>query len=223
MGEKVARVVAITEVAPEVVVIDCRMVEPAEMEFQAGQFLSIRVDETGDVRRSYSILSAPARRDGFELLVKRVTGGSGSELFRNLRPGDELHFTGPMGFFVPEVGHGGDALVIATGAGIAAALPLANELAHRPSGTVTLRWGLRRPDDAYLRDLLGTVRAHVEVITDPAAEWPPVHAHLADLAVALAPKMTSPMFYLVGNGDMTRVVRDALIAAGVDRRQQIRT
>jgi ferredoxin-NADP reductase len=216
MAEKVARVTALGEVAPSVLVLDAEMVEPPAMTYQAGQFVSIRIDDKGDVRRSYTMTSPPSRTGGFELLVKLVPGGAASGHFGRMRPGAELHFTGPMGFFVLDAAHPGDNVLIATGAGIAAALPMAL-VAPRPA---KLLWSARRADELYWRDRLAAV--DWEEVIPPSGEWPEAHALLADRAAALLGTLKDPMFYLVGNGDMTRAVRDKLVALGVDRRKRIK-
>ena len=53
-------------------------------------------------------------------------------------------------------------------------------------------------------------------------DWPEAHTLLADRAAALQATLNDPIFYLVGNGDMTRAVRDRLVALGVDRRKRIK-
>ena len=216
MAEKIARVTALSEIAPSVLVLDAAMVEPAEIDFQAGQFVSIRIDDKGDVRRSYTMTSPPARKDGFELLVKMVPGGAASGHFGRMKAGDELRFTGPMGFFVIDQTHPGDSVLVATGAGIAAALPMAREA----RGTVKLLWSARRDQELYWLDRLQAL--DWEKIVPASADWPEAHALLADRCAALQGALNDPMFYLVGNGDMTRVVRDRLVALGVDRRKRIK-
>ena len=215
MAEASARVTEVREVAPEVVVVTARMASPARLDAKPGQFLSIRIDATGSVRRSYTLLSTADDGATFELLVKRVAGGAGSGYFEGLAVGDALAFTGPMGFFVPDEAHTGPSLVIATGAGIAAALPVARAV----RGKVALYYGVRDEADALLVDRLGGLIWELVV----AADWDAVHRALAARAVEAASTMANGRFYLTGNGDMTRVVRDALVAAGVDRKRQIRT
>jgi ferredoxin-NADP reductase len=216
MAEKVARVAAIHEVAPGVIVIDAAMVEPPTLEFQAGQFISIRIDDEGDVRRSYTMISSPARKDGFELLVKLVSGGAASGHFGGMKVGDELHFTGPMGFFVIDAAHGGDSVLVATGAGIAAALPMAKVA----KGNTKLLWSVRRDEDLYLVDRLAGV--DWEKVVPASGQWAEAHRLLGDRAAALHGTLDDPIFYLVGNGDMTRSVRDRLVALGVDRKKRIK-
>jgi ferredoxin-NADP reductase len=149
MAEKVATVRSIGTIAPEVLVIDATPAEPAALAWRAGQFLSIRTGP-GTERRSYSIASL-ASSGKIELLVKLITHGAGSDYFRALQVGDSLHFTGPMGFFVADLAHAGDAVFAVTGSGIAAALPIAQETLLRPQeqGRVRLYWGMRDESELY--------------------------------------------------------------------------
>ncbi len=227
MAEKIARVATVTELVPGVRLIGVSAVEPAELPFRGGQFISIRCGADGDLRRSYTIVSSPAERSRFELLVKDVESGVGTSFFASLACGDELHFTGPMGFFVADAAHAGDVVLIATGVGIAAVLPVLEEALARPgeSGRVVLDWALLDDQPAYWTDRLDALAAAHPRFTwtlRRAADWHAAHAALATAALALLPALTSPVFYTVGNGDMIRRVRDDLVAKGIDRRRQIR-
>src|SRR5262249_29118205 len=87
MAETVARTLPWQEIARDVLVMAAACEEPREIGFRAGQFLSVRcgpADAANPERRSYSILSRPERRTGFELLVKLLPHGVGSELFAAL-------------------------------------------------------------------------------------------------------------------------------------------
>src|SRR5215831_8842338 len=163
MAEKVARTLAVREIARDVLVVDAACEDPPELGFRAGQFLSVRcgaAETANPERRSYSILSLPERRTGFELLVKLLPGGVGSAAFAALRPGSPIHFTGPMGFFVNELAHAGDAVYCATGTGIAAALPMIQETLARPGETGRLRlfWGMRAEEELYFADRLAAIQ-----------------------------------------------------------------
>jgi ferredoxin-NADP reductase len=224
MSEKRARIARVVELAPGVRLVTCAAVEPAALDFKAGQFISVRCGEGGDLRRSYTLVSSPARKAEFELLVKDVEGGVGTGFFASLAVGAELHFTGPMGFFVPDAAHAGDVVHVVTGVGIAASLPIVEEtLARDEPGRVTLLWGVPADHPVYWRDRLDALRGPRfawELVV--AADWLAVHAELTARTVALAPALQAPIFYTVGNGDCIRRLRDALVALGVDRRKQIR-
>jgi ferredoxin-NADP reductase len=234
MAEKVASTRSVTEIAPDVLVVDAVCVEPPSLRWRAGQFLSLRCGDrrTGDpdARRSYSIASSPERKDGFELLVKLLPDGVGSEFFRDLRAGGELHFTGPMGFFTCELAHAGDAVFAATGTGIAAALPMIEETLARPAetGKVHLFWGMREERELYWTDRLDALAASSPrfsfrlCLSRPSPAWTGAAGRINPHVLATLPSLARPVFYLVGNGAMVRELKAGLIAAGVDRKRQIR-
>lgn len=74
----------------------------AEIDYQAGQYLTLlhpRFPE--EVRRSYSIISAPVLNEPLTIGVKRIDNGIFSRhLIDNAKPGDELLTIGAAGFFV---------------------------------------------------------------------------------------------------------------------------
>ena len=227
MSEKTARVARVVELAPGVRLIEAQAVEPPALSFRGGQFVSVRCGEGGDLRRSYTIVSSPAHHDRFELLVKDVDGGVGTAFFSALVPGDEVHFTGPMGFFVADAAHAGDVVLVATGVGIAAALPVIEETLARPGevGRVLLRWALLDGQPAYWTerlDAFAAANARFAWSLLRSADWLAAHATLASDTTALLPTLAAPVFYTVGNGDMIRRLRDDLVRLGVDRRKQIR-
>jgi ferredoxin-NADP reductase len=235
MAEKVARTHAITEIAPDVLVVDAGFVEPPALSWRAGQFVSLRCGDPRhadpDARRSYSIASSPSRNEGFELLVKLVPGGVGSDFFRDLGEGGELRFTGPMGFFTCELMHAGDAVFAVTGTGIAAALPMVVEILGRSAetGRVRLFWGMRDERELYWVDRLEALAAaHPRFdfalsLSQPSPSWSGARGRITPLVLAEARARVKPIFYVVGNGNMVRDVKTGLVAAGVDRKRQIRT
>jgi ferredoxin-NADP reductase len=230
MAEKVAHVESIDTIAPSVLELHLRCVDPVALAYRAGQFVSVRVDATGNLRRSYSIASHPRLEDGarFDLLVKLVPDGVGSRFFAGLAAGDPVHFTGPVGFFVPDAHHTGDVVFAVTGAGIAAALPMLEEILARPaeSGRVLLFWGLRHESELYWMDRLARLASprlgvHVS-LSAPSLAWSGLHGRITGHVLAAAATAHAPIFYVVGNGDMIRDVRDGLVALGVDRKKQFR-
>jgi ferredoxin-NADP reductase len=231
MAEKVARTRAVTTIAPDVLLCDFSCVEPPALGWRAGQFLSVRCGDASEAhpeRRSYSIASSPDRKDGFELLVKLLPDGVGSALFAGLRPGDDLHFTGPMGFFVCDLAHPGDAVFAVTGTGIAAALPMIHDALGRPAerGRVRLLWGMRDERELYWVERLEAIDhprfSYAICLSRGSAAWTGTRGRINPHVLAELPGLEKPVFYLVGNGAMVRELKTALIAAGVDRKRQIR-
>lgn len=90
--------------------------ESQDFEFTPGQFISIKVaDKTF---RAYSICSTQKELPNFELVVKLIKDGIGSNYLNNLKKEDCIDFMGPFGTFVLHKNER-KKILIATGAGIA--------------------------------------------------------------------------------------------------------
>ncbi len=229
--DKTAIVRRIDRVARDTLLVDLAMHEPAELDFQSGQFITIDAGTDRGGSRAYSVASRAARKDGFELIVKLVGGGLASRRFSGLHPGDELAFSGPRGFFTLLRRHPGDVVFAVTGVGIAAALPLVGDLLARTDerGRVLFFWGVREQRDLFFTDRLAELEGasdrfelHV-CLTKPDAGWRGVHGRILDPILAALPSLEQPTFYAVGNGSMTQALTKALVERGIDRRRQIRT
>jgi ferredoxin-NADP reductase len=230
MAEKVAHVESVATIAPSVLELHLRCVDPVALAYKPGQFVSVRVDATGNVRRSYSVASHPRLEAGarFDLLVKLVPDGVGSRFFAGLAPGDPVSFTGPLGFFVPDARHQGDVVFAVTGAGIAAALPMLEDILARADerGRVLLFWGLRHESELYWMDRLAALAGprlatHVS-LSAPSPAWRGLRGRITAHVLAAATTAQAPVFYVVGNGDMIRDVREGLGVLGIDRKKQWR-
>lgn len=203
----------------------------APLQFRPGQFLSVRVGVDSDgnpILRSYSIASPPGR-DEIALILKLIKGGPGSEYFANLKLGERVHFTGPMGFFVLDFQHPGDIVIGTTGVGIAPVLPMLEDLAARDEkGRIRLYWGNRHAEDLFWLDELAALqkrcsRLQVEIfLTGDAPSWTGRRGRITRALLDELPTFDKPVFYLVGNGEMIREVKAELQKRGVDRKRQIR-
>ena len=215
-----ARISSITEIAPNVFELHAQMVEPTRLYYEVGQALSIRIAGTRE-HRSYSIASPPGLSDGFVLLVRRI-GGIGSQFLAGLEVGAIMEFDGPRGEFRLAPGPG-DAVFGATGVGVSALVPMMESLLSRPgSGRVLLFWGLMSSEDQFWADRMSRMRADPRfssrVVLTGAGE-----GFVTQPIIETAGVLTTPTYYLCGNGQMVRDVVDGLTARGIDRDRQIRT
>jgi len=150
-------------------VTDFKMITPTVFEiyfqpdqpvdFKAGQFISIIVPGAGpngrDLRRAYSIASAPEKRP-IELCVKLVEGGPGTNYLYGLRPGDTFRGVAPYGDFVHQVKPGRHVCLISTGTGIAPfrSMIQAEEFAKNLPASVTCLLGVRGDEELLYVDEL---------------------------------------------------------------------
>jgi CDP-4-dehydro-6-deoxyglucose reductase len=231
-GPITTRLRARTEVAPEVHDLTFDVLEPPRVLFKAGQFVTLPVglDAAGQqVRRSYSIASMSDQGDVLRFLIRAIPGGMATDYFLRMAPGTEVPMTGPHGFFVLSPQHPGDVVFGATGTGVAPLLPMLGELAGRPEpGRRLLYWGLRHESDLYveeeLRALCRATGTQLFIqLSRPSGTWPGPRGRITAPILAQLPTLQAPTFYLVGNGAMISELKKGLVAAGVDRRKQIRT
>jgi CDP-4-dehydro-6-deoxyglucose reductase len=219
-------------VAGDVVDLVFDLVDPPQLDFRAGQFvtLSVGTDAEGKpLRRSYSIASRSDRGEALRFLIKVIPGGVGSDFFTDLPLGTEVAMTGPHGFFVLDDGHPGDVVFAATGTGLAPVLPMIAELSRRGEpGQRELYWGLRHESDLFVPQEVaalcdeGRVKLHT-YLSRPSEGWTGPKGRITQAILDRLPGLQAPTFYLVGNGAMIGELKKELVARGIDRKKQIRT
>jgi NAD(P)H-flavin reductase len=219
-----ARLTAVRDLTCDVRQIDLALVDPPEMRFAAGQFVSFEIDRAGSgipATRPYSIASSPADPTGIQLLFNRVSGGPGSGYLFSLQPGDLTVFKGPVGTFTLR-DSSRDILFVATGTGIAPIRSMLHALfAAGSKRRITLFWGLRSERDLYYQDELTRLRAGLPnfsfttTLSQPGAAWSGVAGRVVPLVVSEIDTVANLDVYLCGNGSMIRQVRDVIRRIGL--------
>jgi NAD(P)H-flavin reductase len=220
-----AKVVVVRQLTHDVRQIDLKLIDPPEIRFKAGQFVSFDVPDvrTGrTVTRPYSIASPPRSSDTISLLLNLVPQGPGSSYLFGLREGDETKFAGPAGNFYLRDDPGRDLLFVATGTGIAPFLSmlLANAERSAPSRT-TLFWGLRSQRDLYFeaelarlsRDVPGS--SHVVTLSRPEPGWAGPSGRVTALIREQIQDVKRLAVYLCGNSGMISEVTSLIQAKGL--------
>jgi ferredoxin-NADP reductase len=158
-----AAVLAVIEETPSVKTI--RVARPEGFEFEAGQFLTVRVRVDGkEYARCYSISSAPAARGYLEISVKRQ-GIVSNALHTTARPGASLSVRAPVGAFKYPSGDDRPMVLLAAGIGVT---PLMSMLRHattcEPTRPVTLIYSVHSDNDfAFHDELVSVARRHAQV------------------------------------------------------------
>ncbi len=216
-----SRVIAVRQLTHDVRQIDLRLIEPSEITFKAGQFVSFDVPDarTGRmVTRPYSIASPPSSTHTISLLLNLVPQGPGSTYLFGLREGDETKFAGPAGNFYLRDDPARDLLFVATGTGIAPfrSMLLANAERSVPNRT-TLFWGLRSQRDLYYegelarmnRDLPGS--SSIITLSRPEPGWTDAIGRVTTLVDREIHEVKTLAVYLCGNSgmiaDVTRIIQ----------------
>ena len=126
--------------------------------FEPGQYLTLRATVAGgEVRRSYSICTAP-HDEGIGVGIKRVPDGVFSNHALSLRAGDTLDVMAPQGRFCLGEAAGDDVLLVAAGSGITPCLSIARTVLERSDGRVTLLYGNRSGASILFRGALDDLK-----------------------------------------------------------------
>ena len=126
--------------------------------FKAGQYLTIKAEIEGEeVRRSYSICTAPHAASP-AVSIKRVKGGRMSNyLHDHIKAGQKLDILAPEGRFtvLPDSAVARDHYFFAAGSGITPVMSMVQDiLEHEPKSSCHLIYGSRSEKGIIFRDML---------------------------------------------------------------------
>ena len=163
-----------------------RVARPQGFEFDAGQFLTVRVRIDGrEYARCYSISSAPHEAAYLEISVKRQ-GVVSSALHASARAGETLVIKAPAGAFRYPAHDDRPLVLIAAGIGIT---PLISMLRHavatEPTRRVTLLYSARNEADfAFRNEVMAIAHRHSQVRVQFAVSGPLAGAPFHSLVYA---------------------------------------
>jgi ferredoxin-NADP reductase len=193
------------------------LVEPFQMQFAAGQYVSVKVAADG-TRRSYSICSRPDIDHGFELLVELIPNGVGSQFFDQLEYGETVSLLAPLGRFNIEPQPVDELVFVATGSGVTPfrSMILDQLQLQQDSRPMTLFWGLRHVDYLFWQDEFMELAENFAnftfhpVISQPVPDWLLCRGRVTDcLSVHQLPENAA--YYLCGSSQMIDDVSQLLI------------
>lgn len=161
-GRYRATVEHLERLAPDVVRLLLKLPEGQKLDFVAGQYINIVLDD--GAKRAFSFANAPGASDRIELHVRLVPGGRfTTHVFERMRVGDPIEFEGPVGRFTLHEGER-PILFIAGATGFAPIKSIVEDAFARGIGRpMWLYWGVRERKDLYMAEL--------------AERWAREHAH----------------------------------------------
>lgn len=193
-----------------------------KFDFEAGQYVSIKVTEDG-VRRPYSVASKPSD-EMIELLIDITPGGPGTKFFLGLKDGDSVEMMGPVGRFTlsSSLNDESKLFFVGTGSGIAPLRSMILELLEdrKISNKVKLIWGLRFKKDIFWQKEFDKLKEEFDnfdyEITLSATDenWKGRTGRVTSWASENS-YSANDKFYLCGNGRMVVEVNKILLGKGV--------
>jgi len=219
----VATVEAVRVLAPDVVEVDLRMVEPAEFSFDAGQWVSVPFGEK--TVRAYTIASTPRSPRLITLCADVAPGGIGSKWFRALEPGQSVRFKGPTGGFVFHRSDPRRVLFVAEEIGVVPIRSILTALYEGGFGrpAALIHWA-RDPGrlvyDGEFRSLGRRYPAftYVRAVRSAPAGWRGDLGESAAIVDRLVHDVNGLVAYVSGGGETIDRVRAVLMAKGLDRK-----
>jgi ferredoxin-NADP reductase len=215
------------ELAPEVRHFVFGVPDVERLHFKAGQFVSFTETLAGKkITRPYSIASLP---DGnrFELCLNLVQEGVFSPFLFNMRPGDAVEMSAPLGFFVVR-NPTREAVFIATGTGIAPFRAMAPDyLSHPQANRLTLIFGVRYENSLYYREEFEELARKYPnfhfwpTLSRPEPAWSGRSGHVQIHLMEAIGDRRDVDVYICGLKAMVDDVRAILKALGFDRKQII--
>lgn len=199
-------------------------VEPHELDFLAGQYVSIKVAPDG-TRRSYSICSSPGIKHGFETILDVEPAGIGCQFLESLEFGAEINLLAPLGHFVISAEDPEDEIVlVATGSGISPFRAMIFDLLQEKQDQrpISLYWGLRHAEHLCWQDEFSQLSEHFPnfrfhpVLSQAPEGWPLCRGRVTDcLGTHQLPASPKTGYYLCGRGQMIQDVSQVLVERGV--------
>jgi ferredoxin-NADP reductase len=134
---RTARLSAGRGLGPKTRLLEFSIPDGQPLGFVGGQYIIVNTGVPlpgGKVaKRAYSILSSDAEQERFQIAVRQIGPGPGSNFMHELPVGSELPFSGPWGkYLVGPSEAAGKTLVFATDTGLTAALGLIRGTHFRP-------------------------------------------------------------------------------------------
>jgi len=199
--------------------------------YTAGQYLTLRTFINGEeVRRSYSLCSAPMENE-WRIAVKKVEGGLFSTYANTqLKAGDEIDIMPPMGhFFSPGTsGSHKKYIAIAAGSGITPVLSVIKTLLKQEAGcSVTLVYGNRNRHSIIFREAIEALKNRYmhrfriiyilsREITDAAIHTGRIDAAKCEQLFTRFADIHADDFFICGPSGMISCVKDFLVANQVE-------
>jgi ferredoxin-NADP reductase len=229
---RIARLISARHAGTDTRVLEFAM-EGEYLNFTGGQYIIVHtgIPIGGDktAKRAYSFLSSDLEQNRFEIAVRRIGEGPGSNFMHGLSVGEELTFSGPWGKFITDEQAAnptqrGSVLILATDTGITAALGLVNSVKSLPHESITDVFWFMESDEYFLSEEFVRSRflhrcRNFRVMRIPSVDVTQRHswfeAHHKSIFEGILAEGAPQSSFLCGDGFLVARFRQALLDWGI--------
>ncbi|MFZ5524570.1 MAG: cytochrome b N-terminal domain-containing protein [Pseudomonadota bacterium] len=221
------RVKKMERAAQDVMLLELRAEGGEHMDFIAGQYVAVLLDDGS--KRSFSIANPPHLTDRLQLHIRLVAGGKfTSHVFAGMKEGDVLRVEGPYGSFFLHEDSEKPIIFMAGGTGFA---PVKSMLERAFDAglklPMVLYWGARIPADLYLAGLPEKWQQEhdnfkfIPVLSEagPEHDWHGRTGLVTEAILQDYPELGGYQVYACGSPAMVDAGRAAFIARGLPEEQ----
>ncbi|KOR31320.1 hypothetical protein TI04_01490 [Achromatium sp. WMS2] len=209
------------QIAPDVTYLNLQLPAGQRLQFLAGQYLEIILDEGST--RPFSIANAPYTDTSIELHIRNVPNGLfTSKLLPEIKIGNSLQVRAPLGKFNLKPSER-PLLFVAGGTGFSPIKGLIEQaLQDNTERQIYLYWGVRSQPDLYMPDLPQRWSREypnlkfIPVLSQPNSEWTGRSGFVHQAVITDHPQPIQFDAYLAGPPVMVNAAQHALTQGGLD-------
>ena len=216
------KVAGLDRLSHDVMRLRLKLPESERMQFLAGQYIDILLDDGG--RRAFSLANPPHDDQFLELHIRLVRGGRFTEyVFNQMQEKEILRIEGPYGNFYFREESERPVILVAGGTGFA---PIKGVLEHAFAEGVSrplhLYWGVRSETDLYHNELVEEWLtrypnlSYTPVLSEPEkAGWQGRSGYVHEAVASDYPDLSGHEIYMCGPPPMIEAGRQAFKARGL--------
>jgi len=224
--QKTAAVVRIEDLSPDTRLLTLSLTQGDHLGFIGGQYIivdsGLPLPGGKIAKRAYSILSSDREQNQFQIAVRRIGAGLGSNYLHGVKSEMEIRFSGPWGkLFQTEKQISGKTWIIATDTGITAALGLVQSEEFRSRNAATrLTWWIPSLDyflpEGWVEKTLGYLGVPFDSESIEPVEK--VQDRIATSVRRINERLDTEMpaaVYLIGDGNVLYAAKEAFLMKGI--------
>jgi NAD(P)H-flavin reductase len=221
MQKFAARVISKKRLTDKIYDLGIELIEPAEMEFKAGQFVGF-ITPSGK-QKLYSITSSPNQKSKLTFCIDISPQGEGSKFVEELKLGDSFELKGPNGVFVINEDAPDSITMIATGAGVAPFKAMLPDILEKdPNKNLLLLFGNRTEKDVFYIEYFRNLERQypnfkfLPTLSRPAGEWRGLEGRVTKYIDENPDAFKNSFCYICGSPEMVKDTRALLLRLGLD-------